>query len=220
MYEAMLLTNVPSELWGRGIPPLSRAAGFAIALDVAEPWGGGVVEGRVEAAAARRSPLPVEVSVRLDAAWLDLPGHDTGRGRAVAVWLETAVWRETWELDALDRVNWRRFRFRLPPELPRAFEGAFAAFRWRVTARRRRRMLGWEETSVPLLLAERRLLPTVRLEETPVGRWRLSTWRSDGERDGRAGPCAVAYEPRAAADKPVGLRPTPREVLQRLTTSP
>src|SRR3972149_3895946 len=50
---AVLRTDVPPELAGRGIAPTSNAHGFAISLDTAEPCGGGRIEGRVE---ARRVP--------------------------------------------------------------------------------------------------------------------------------------------------------------------
>ena len=49
-----LLTTVPAELLGRGIAPAQETAAFALSLDVAEPWGGGMIAGRVERAAGTR----------------------------------------------------------------------------------------------------------------------------------------------------------------------
>src|SRR5262249_29962194 len=148
-----------------------------IALDVAEPWGGGRVEGRVE----RRGGGPsgsraVVVDVRCDACWLDVAPQLVGRkrllgwstygdvrNRAVPIWLDEEVFRARHDAGPLDDVNWRRFSFELPEGLPRALEGTFVAFRWRVEARRPRRV-GAELASLPLLLVAPRRVPVVRVE--------------------------------------------------------
>ena len=45
----MLVTYVPDDLAARGIERPQDAHGFGIALDTAEPWGGGRIDGRIEA---------------------------------------------------------------------------------------------------------------------------------------------------------------------------
>lgn len=210
----MLATDVPESLAGRGIEPASQARGFTISLDTAEPWGGGRIEGRVEARGGRHAGRPVTVSVSCSASWLDVapelvgqrrPGVATYwnlRTRAVPIWIDEEVWLERWELGELESANWLHFRIDLPPELPRAVEGTFVAFRWRVVARRARRV-GHEASSLPLLLVEQRTLPTVRVEMTPLGSWRLLEWTSETERDSNGGPCSVAYDERRPEDAPL-----------------
>ncbi len=202
------MTDVPPELVGRGIAPASEAHGFSISLDAAEPWGGGRTEGRVEAKGGRHGEHPVVVCVTCSAAWLDLPPQLAGqrklfrletiwsmRARSVAIWLEEEIWLARWEIGDLSEANWLHFRFNLPPGLPRAFEGRFVAFRWRVEAERRR-TVGYDRASIPLLLEERRTVPVVRVETSSMGSWRLSEWRSEEEADGVGGPCTVRYEER------------------------
>jgi hypothetical protein len=211
----MLETDVPQELRGRGIELPQQAHGFTISLDTAEPWGGGRIEGRVEARPARSDPHPVTVAVRCLASWLDVPPQLVGqkpffrldtyweiRMRAVPIWIDEEVWLERWELGDLGRANWVHFGMELPPGLPRAFEGTFVSFRWRVVASRPRR-IGHDTASLPLLLVEPRTLPVVRVESSPLGRWRLLEWRSEEERDSAGGPCSVSYEGRRPEDLPL-----------------
>ncbi len=209
-----VLTDVPEELTLRGIFPPKAARGFALSLDTAEPWGGGRIEGRVERRREGRDRRPVSAAVRCAATWLDVAPQLVGkkklwrleslwdlRSRAVPIWLDEEVYVERLELGPLEDANWLQFGFALPEELPRAFEGTFASFRWRVEARRRR-AVGWEEASVPLLVDEERTLPVVRVETSPLGTWRLLEWKAEAERDGAAGPCSVSYEKRRPADMP------------------
>lgn len=222
-----VLTEVPDELTFRGIAPPEAAAGFQIALDSAEPWGGGRVEGRVERRSKRRSLRPLLVAVRCEAAWLDVAPQLVGkkrllslstpwdlRSRAVPIWLEDVVFVEREELGTLAQSNWLSFNFALPEDLPRAFEGTFVAFRWRVEATRARR-IGRERASLPLLLRERQTLPVVRVETSPLGSWRLLGWRSELEQDGAAGSCAVAYEERRPEDIPLPGETKESELLRR-----
>jgi hypothetical protein len=210
-----LFTHVPDGLVGRGIELPRRARGFAISLDSAEPWGGGRVEGRVEAREGRRGPQPVSVGVRCVASWLDLPPQLVGqkpflrfdtywelRTRAPAIWIDEDVWLAREVIGDLGEANWRPFAMRIPPELPRAFEGTFMAFRWQVVASRPGR-IGRETASVPLLLVEPPTRPVVRIETSPIGCWRLLEWSSPDEREGSGGPCSVAYDERRPEDMPL-----------------
>ena len=223
----MLATEVPDEFFGRGIEPGLQAREFAISLDSAEPWGGGRIEGRVESRAGRRDRRPVTVVASCAAAWLDQAPQLLGqkplwrpstywdlRTRGVPIWLDEKVWLERWEVGELAEANWLHFRFDLPPELPRAFEGTFVAFRWRVEARRRR-PIGHDTTSMPLLLIEPRTLPTLRVETTPIGSWRLLEWRAETERDGSGGPCSVSYEDRRSEDMPLPGETREQEIARR-----
>lgn len=223
----MLLTDVPAELRGRGIFPASQAHGFAVSLDAAEPWGGGRVEGRVEVREGRHDEHPVTVSVRCTAAWLDVPPQLVGqkpfwrldtywdlRTRGVPIWIEEEVWLERFELGDLRDANWLRFSIGLPEELPRAFEGTFVSFRWRVEARRERR-IGHDAASVPLLLSEPRREPVVRVEESPLGRWRLLEWKAEAERDGSGGGCSVSFAQRRPEDLPLPGETREQELARR-----
>jgi hypothetical protein len=225
----VLLTSVPDDLRGRGIAPPREAAGFRISLDVAEPWGGGAVAGRVERSGEKAEPHPITVVLRCDAAWLDLPPQLVGqkrfwrldtywelRMRAVPIWLDDGVWAGAREVGDLAGANWRHFDFAVPVELPRAFEGTFVAFRWRLEARRKR-LVGWVEASLPLLLRERRTLPTVRVEASPIGSWRLLEWKSEEETGGSGGPCRVHYEDRRPDDMPLPGE-TREQELRRLAS--
>jgi hypothetical protein len=223
----MLLTDVPEDMLGRGIEPPARAHGFSLSLDTAEPWGGGTVEGRVEARESSHKGGAVTVSVRCCSAWLDLPPQLVGqkpfwrigtywdlRTRALPIWIEEEVWLERWELGDLSQTNWLHFGMTLPPELPRAFEGTFAAFRWRVSASRPRR-IGHDTASLPLILLEPRTEPIVRLETSPLGAWRLLEWRAEGEREAAGGQCSVAYEPRRPEDMPLPGETRQQELARR-----
>jgi hypothetical protein len=207
-------TDVPDELRFRGIEPGDTAGRFAITLDAADPRGGGRIEGRVERR-GEGSERPLAVVVRCVAAWLDLPPQLVGRkrllswssvadlrNRAVPVWLEGDVFTDRAEVAPLDGANWRRFSFTLPDGLPRAFEGTFLAFRWRLEARRPR-LVGSELASIPLLIDEDRTIPVVRIETTPIGTWRLLEWKAEREVPGEASPCSVAYEERRREDMPL-----------------
>jgi len=222
-----VLTDVPDDLALRGIFPPERAAGFGISLDTAEPWGGGRIEGRVERRSERRNRRPMDVTVRCWASWLDVAPQLVGkkrllrmdtywdlRMRSVPIWLEEEVFMERFELGPLDEANWRRFAFHLPGELPRAFEGTFVSFRWRVEARRHRR-IGNDRASLPLLLHEQRTSPVVRVETTPIGTWRLLEWKSEGEAGAEAGPCAVVYEERRPEDMPLPGETRETELARR-----
>src|SRR5262245_25327642 len=177
--ERMLVTTVPEELAGRGIELPQHAHGFAISLDAAEPWGAGRIEGRVEARQNRHDPRPLNIAVRCLASWLDLPPQLVGQRRlfsidwevrrgAIPIWIDEEVWLERSEIGDLRQTNWLPFGIELPPELPRAFEGTFASFRWRVVAFRPRR-IGNDTASLPLVLLESRTIPVVRIEKTPIG---------------------------------------------------
>ena len=76
------------------------------------------------------------------------------------------------------------------------------SFRWQVAASRPRR-IGRETASLPMLLAEPRTLPVVRIETSPLGHWRLLEWSSEEEREGAGGPCSVVYEERRPEDMPL-----------------
>ena len=210
-----LHTDVPGELRFRGIEPVQEARGFAITLDVAEPWGGGRIEGRVERRSDRRDRRPVLVDIRCHACWLDVAPQLVGRkrllswstygdirNRAVPIWLDDEVFRARVDVGPLEDSNWRHFSFDVPAEPPRALEGTFVAFRWRVEARRARR-LGTDLASLPLLLLTPQSLPVVRVETSPIGTWRLLEWKSEEDIGGTAGPCSVAYEERRPQDMPL-----------------
>ncbi len=224
---AVLHTDVPPELAGHQIEAPSEAHGFGISLDAAEPWGGGRVEGRVEVRDGRHDPHPIVVSVSCFAAWLDVPPQLVGqkrlfrldtywdlRTRSVPIWIDDEVWTERWEIGSLEAANWLHFAIDLPEELPRAVEGTFVAFRWRAEARRERR-IGHDSASLPLLLVERRATPTVRVETSPIGTWRLLEWRSEEERDGTGGPCFVSYEERRPEDLPLPGETREQELARR-----
>ncbi len=209
-----LLTAVPDSLRFRGIAPPQEARGFRITLDEAEPQGGGRITGRVERHRGRRDRRPLLVEVRCDASWMDVAPQLVGRKRllswstygeirnkAVPIWLEDEVFSNRVPLGPLEEVNWRHFCFDLPAGLPRPLEGTFVAFRWRIAARRARRV-GSELTSLPLLLVEPQNLPVVRVETSPIGRWRLLEWRAEGDGGGSGGPCSVTFEPRRPRDLP------------------
>jgi hypothetical protein len=220
--------GVPEEFGGRGIPPPTEARGFRLSLDVAEPWGGGTIQGRVESVSGRPGDRrPLTVSVTCIAAWVDIAPELVGRSgyglatayelraRSRPIWLDQTIYRDRVEVDPLDgTVNWRRFEFGLPSDLPRAFEGTLCAFRYTVEAVRSR-VLGKAFSALPLLLVERRLEPVVRVEATPIGTWRLLEWRSDGESDAEAGPVSVRFEPRAPADMPHAGESRDDEILRR-----
>jgi hypothetical protein len=146
--------------------------------------------------------------LRLDTYW-DL------RTRAVPIWLDDKVWLERLEVGDLATANWLHFEADFPVELPRAFEGTFIAFRWRVEAKRRR-TLGRDTASLPLLLAEPRPLPVVRVETSPLGSWRLLEWRSEAEGDGAGGPCSVRYEERRPEDMPLPGETREQELARRI----
>jgi hypothetical protein len=224
----VLLTRVPDDLFGRGIEPACNAHGFAISLDTAEPWGGGRIQGRVEAREGRHDRHPVVVSLLCAASWLDVAPQLVGqkrllrldtywdlRTRAVPIWIDDKVWLERLEIGDLATTNWLNFEIDLPARLPRAFEGTFVAFRWRVEAKRRR-MLGRDTASLPLLLAEPRPLPVVRVETSPLGSWRLLEWRSEAEGDGAGGPCSVRYEERRPEDMPLPGETREQELARRI----
>ena len=208
-----LYTNIPPELESRMIGNPVAAHDFRISLDVAEPWPGGNVEGRVESKEGRHHRHPITVSVQCRAAWLDVAPQLVGqkplglsgilemRSRRIPIWLEEPIFSETLELDPLEHVNWRRFSLVVPGDVPRAFEGTFVSFRYRVEARRPR-SIGHAESSVPLLLLEPRTIPCVRVETSPLGSWRLLEWRAEDEQEGSGGGCSVTFEERRREDMP------------------
>ena len=114
--------------------------------------------------------------VRCLAAWLDVAPELVGRkrllswssygsirNRGIPIWLDEELFAEVAELEPLEEANWQRFAFGLPGELPRALEGTFVAFRWMVEARRRR-LIGGDVATLPLLIDEPQTLPVVRVE--------------------------------------------------------
>ena len=222
-----LVTDVPDELRFRGIEPALAARGFAISLDQAEPEGGGRIVGRVERRNQRRDGRSVVVDVACDACWMDVAPELVGRkglfswsaygeirNKFVPIWLDEEVFRTRVDVGPLEDANWRQFSFQLPDGLPRALEGTFVAFRWRVHARRSRRV-GAEQASVPLLLVEPPELPVVRVETSPIGTWRLLEWRSEHDVGGSGGGCSVAYEPRRPDDLPLPGETRAAELARR-----
>jgi hypothetical protein len=210
-----LVTDVPDSLRFHGIEPARDSRRFAITLDQADLEAGGRIAGRVERRGAGRDPRPVTVELHCDACWVDIAPQFVGRKRVwswsapadmrnkfVPVWLEEETFRESLELGPLDEVNWRHFAFAIPDEVPRALEGTFVAFRWRVQARRARR-IGHDVASLPLLVLEPQDEPVVRVETSPIGTWRLLEWRSKNDVGGSAGPCSVSYEARDPDDLPL-----------------
>jgi hypothetical protein len=210
-----LVTEVPDSLRFHGIEPPRDNRRFAITLDQAELQAGGRIAGRVERRDDRRDPRPVTVEVHCDACWVDIAPQFVGRKRVwswsapgdmrnrfVPVWLEEHTFRDSVEVGPLDDANWRPFAFAIPKDVPRALEGTFVAFRWRVQARRSRR-IGHEVASLPLLVFEPQDEPVVRVETSPIGTWRLLEWRSSNDVGGSAGPCSVTYEARQPEDLPL-----------------
>ncbi len=223
-----LLIDVPNELSFRGIEPPQEARGFGISLDEAQPEGGGRIAGRVERHNQRRDRRPLLVEVRCDACWLDIAPQFVGRkglltwsaygdmrNKFVPVWLDEEVFRTSLDVGALDDANWRHFSFDLPDGLPRAVEGTFVAFRWRIEARRSRRV-GTEHASVPLLYHEPQDQPVVRVETSPIGTWRLLEWRSENDVGGSGGPCSIAYEARRPTDLPLPGETREAELARRV----
>jgi hypothetical protein len=210
-----VLTAVPDSLRFHGIEPPQQARDFAISLDEAQPEGGGRIAGRVERRNPRRDRRPVLVDIRCDACWMDIAPQFVGRkgmlawsapgdmrNRFIPVWLDEKLFRARVDVGALEEANWRHFSFDLPDGLPRALEGTFVAFRWRIEARRRRRV-GAEVASLPLLVIEPQTLPVVRVETSPIGDWRLLEWRSENDHSESGGPCSIAFENRRSADLPL-----------------
>jgi hypothetical protein len=157
----------------------------------------------------------VRVDIHCAACWIDVAPQLVGRerltswttvselrNRHVPIWLDEEVFRAGADVGPLEEDNWRPFAFELPEGLPRALEGTFVAFRWRVEARRPRR-LGSEVASLPLLLLEPQNLPVVRVETSPIGTWRLLEWRSEAEVGASAGPCSISFESRRPDDLPL-----------------
>jgi hypothetical protein len=223
-----LLTDVPDDLRFRGIMPPQDARGFGISLDEADPEGGGRIAGRVERHDQRRDRRPLFVDVRCDACWMDVAPELVGRkgilswsaygeirNKFVPIWLDEEVFSTRADVGPLEDVNWTHFAFDLPEGLPRALEGTFVAFRWRVEARRARRV-GTELASLPLLFVEPQTLPVVRVETSPIGTWRLLEWRSDKDVDGSGGPCSVSYEARRATDLPLPGETREAELARRV----
>lgn len=225
-----VIFDVPPELEGHQIELPRDAHGFGLSLDEAEPWAGGRFVGRVEARGEGHDEHPVTVAVRCYAAWLDLPPQLVGqkrfgpltfwdmRMRAVPIWIEEEIFVEQWELGDLASVNWRHFELDLPPELPRAFEGTFTAFRWRIEARRSKR-IGHEVCSLPVLIAEPRDQPVVRVETSPIGSWRLLEWKAEDEQDAHGGPCSVSFASRRPEDMPLDGETREQELARRRAES-
>jgi hypothetical protein len=223
----MLYTDIPRELEGRMIGHAVVAQDFTVSLDTAEPWPGGVIEGRVERRKGRGDRHPITVGVHCRAAWLDVAPQLVGqkpvfrassywdlRTRGLPVWLDEEIFTETIELDPLDEANWRHFSLALPADVPRAFEGTFVAFRYRVEARRPR-AIGHAESSVPLLILEPRTLPCIRVETSPLGSWRLLEWRCEADRDAGGGGCSVSFEERRPEDAPLPGETREQEIRRR-----
>ncbi len=222
-----LVTEVPDALRFRGIEPPQDARGFGISLDEADPDGGGQIAGRVERHNKRRDRRPVLVEVRCEASWVDIAPQLVGRkrlshwstyaeirNRHVPIWLEEEIFRAELNVGPLDDDNWRHFSFELPDDVPRALEGTFVAFRWRVRARRARRV-GTELASVPLLYVEQQKLPVVRVETSPIGSWRLLEWRSEEDVGGSGGPCSITFETRRDTDLPLPGETRDSELARR-----
>jgi hypothetical protein len=222
-----LLTAVPDELRYRGIEPPQDARGFGLSLDEAVPVGGGRIVGRVERHNQRRDRRSLSVEVRCDAAWMDVAPELVGRkaifswsaygeirNKFVPIWLDEEVFSTRIEVGPLEDANWRHFELDLPDGLPRALEGTFVAFRWRITARRARR-IGTEQASLPLLLVEPQTLPVVRVETSPIGTWRLLEWRSEADIGGVGGGCSVTFDARRPSDLPLPGETREAELARR-----
>jgi hypothetical protein len=210
----LVTTEVPESLRFHGIEPAQQARGFSIVLDEARLEPGGRIAGRIERRNDRHSSRPVLVDLYCEACWVDIAPQFVGRKRVwtwsaagdmrnrfIPVWLDEEIARERLEVGSLDDANWRHFEFVAPEEVPRAMEGTFVAFRWRVEARRARR-IGHELASLPMLVVEPQDQPVVRVETSPIGTWRLLEWRSKDDVDWSAGPCSVSYEERRPEDLP------------------
>ena len=76
------------------------------------------------------------------------------------------------------------------------------AFRWRIEARRARRV-GAEHASLPLVLLEPQTLPVLRVETSPIGSWRLLEWRSEQDVGATGRSCSITFEPRRPQDLPL-----------------
>jgi hypothetical protein len=222
-----LLTVVPDSLRFHGIEPPQSARGFAITLDQAKLEGGGRIAGRVERRGERRDRRPVLVDVSCTASWVDIAPQFVGRKRVftwsapgdmrnrfIPVWLEEEIFRERAEVGALEEANWRHFAFALPEGVPRALEGTFVAFRWRIEARRAR-PVGHQLASLPLLLVEPQDQPVIRVETSPIGSWRLLEWRSERDVGGSGGPCSISYEARNPDDLPLPGETREAELARR-----
>jgi hypothetical protein len=227
-FGVSLVTDVPEPLRFRGIEPPLEARGFGISLDEAQPAGGGRIVGRVERRNRRRDRRPMFVDVVCDACWMDVAPQFVGRKRIfswsaygdmrnkfVPIWLDERVFRTGVEVGPLDDANWRQFSFELPDGLPRALEGTFVAFRWRVEARRARRV-GAERASLPLLLIEAQEVPVVRIETSPIGTWRLLEWRSEHDGGGAGSRCSVTYAARRQIDLPLPGETREAELARRV----
>ncbi len=223
-----LVTDVPGDLRFRGIEPPQAARGFGISLDEADPEGGGRIVGRVERHNQRRDGRPLYVEVRCDACWLDVAPELVGRkgilswsaygeirNKLVPIWLDEEIFSTRIEVGSLEEANWSHFAFDLPDGLPRAVEGTFVAFRWRIEARRSR-LVGTEVASLPLLFLEPQTRPVVRVETSPIGTWRLLEWRSDHDVGGSGGPCSVSYEARRPTDLPLPGETREAELARRV----
>jgi hypothetical protein len=223
-----LVTDIPDELRFRGIEPPLQARGFGISLDEAAPEGGGRIVGRVERRNRRRDRRSVVVNVSCYACWMDVAPEFVGRkgilswsaygdmrNKFVPIWLDEKVFRIETDVGPLEDANWRHFSFEIPDGLPRALEGTFVAFRWRVEARRARRV-GAERASLPLLLIEAQNLPVVRVETTPIGTWRLLEWRSEHDVGGTGGRCSVSYAARRQIDLPLPGETREAELARRV----
>jgi hypothetical protein len=222
-----LVTAVPDALKFHGIEPPQTAPGFGLTLDSAEPQGGGRITGRVERRHQRRDGRPVTVEVRCTACWMDVAPQFVGRkgmltwsaygdmrNKFLPVWLDEELFSAQLEVGSLADVNWRRFAFDLPDGLPRALEGTFVAFRWRIEARRARRV-GTEHASLPLVLQEPQTLPVLRVETSPIGTWRLLEWRSEQDVGAASPSCSIAYGPRREEDLPLPGEDRDAEQLRR-----
>ncbi|MGH2871655.1 MAG: hypothetical protein ACRDL5_04240 [Solirubrobacteraceae bacterium] len=222
-----LVTDVPERFRFRGIEPPQEGRGFVIALDEAQPIGGGRIAGRIERRGRRHDGRPVRVEVACNACWMDVAPALVGRksmfrwstygdicNKPMPIWLDEELFRRRAEVGSLDDANWRRFSFELPGDLPRALEGTFASFRWRIEACRARG-IGAEHAAVPLLLVEPPSLPVVRVETSPIGSWRLLEWRSEQDVGGVGGPCSVTFEPRRPTDLPLPGETREAELVRR-----
>ena len=161
------------------------------------------------------------------AAWLEVAPQLVGRkrllswttygdirNRRVPIWLDDEVFRDRIEVEPLEEANWHPFLFELPVSLPRAVEGTFVAFRWRLEARRAR-LIGGEVASLPLILLEPRDAPVVRIETSPIGTWRLLEWRSEHETPASGGPCSIHYDERRSEDMPLPGETREKELARR-----
>jgi len=210
-----IITDIPDPYRGRGIVPLQAARNFAIELVHAEPWGGGLIEGRIVKRPHRDDARDITISLRCAAAWLDASPASVIQRRRLPVWFDVEVGETSVTVSGLCDANWRRFALEVPAATPRAVEATFTAIRYELIARRHRRIGRSATASCPILVIDDRTEPILRTETTPLGDWRLLEWRAPEERPFAAGPIRIDFEERCRSDLPLPGETREREIRRR-----